>query len=157
MIIWVKEIKSCTEKSSWAHGCSLKIAKWPTKMGKPSLIYNMSLTRRKDSMRFFRSLWRHSNQNQITEIDILISLKVPLFYCINSWMFCISALSQNLSSFVCLFVVSTPSKRKSYKSVELALWCGWYWWLIFLRLAFSYSDIFFKDTGYKKFRILLLR
>ena len=65
-------------------------------------------------------------------------------------MFCISTISQNLSSFVCLFVVSTPSKRKSYKSVEFALWCGWYWWLIFLRLPFGYSHIYFKDTGHKK-------
>ena len=40
-------------------------------------------------------------------------------------------LSQNLSSFVCLFVVSTLWKRKSHKSVRFALWCGWYWWLIF--------------------------
>ena len=79
MIIWVKKIKSCPEKSSWAHECSLKIAKWPTKMGTPSLRYNMSLTICKDDMRFFRSLWRHSNQNQIIEIDILIFFEgVPL-------------------------------------------------------------------------------
>ena len=72
MIIWVKKIKSGPEKFSWAHGCSLKIGKWPMKMGKPSLRYNISLTRRKDGVRFVRSLWRHSNQNQIIEIDILI-------------------------------------------------------------------------------------
>ena len=71
MIIWVKKIKSCPEKSSWAHGCSLKFARWPTKIVKPALRYNMSLAR-KDGMRFFRSLWRHLNQNQIIEIDILI-------------------------------------------------------------------------------------
>ena len=29
--------------------------------------------------------------------------------------------------------------------------------LFFLRLPFSYSHIYFKDTGYKKFTILLLR
>ena len=149
MIIWVKEIKSCTEKSSWAHGCSLKIAKWPTKMGKPSLIYNMSLTRRKDGMRFFRSLWRHSNQNQIIEIDILIFFEgVPLllYELVNVLCFC----SFSKPFLICLPIVSMPSKRKSYKSVEFALWCGWYWWLIFLRLPFGYSHIYFKDTGYKK-------
>ena len=71
-MIRVKKIKSCPEKYSWAHECSLKIAKWPTKMGTPSLRYNMSLILCKDNMRISRSLWRHSNQNQIIEIDILI-------------------------------------------------------------------------------------
>ena len=151
MIIWVKKIKSCPEKSSWAHGCSLKIVKWPTKMGKPSLRYNMSLTCRKDGMRFFRSLWRHSNQNQIIEIDILIFFEgVPLllYELVNVLCFC----SFSKPFLICLPIVSMPSKRKSYKSVEFALWCRWYWWLFYfcplVTRIFISKILSIKSSGY---------
>ena len=156
MIIWVKKIKSCPEKSSWAHGCSLKIAKWPTKMEKPSLRY-MSLTRCKDDMRLFRWLWRHSNQNQIIEIDILIFFEgVPLLLSLLLYQLVNVLYFRSFSKpfLICLPICCFYALKK--KIVQVC-WVFTLMWLVlvtyFLRLSFSYSHIIpkilvIKSSGY---------
>ena len=74
-------------------------------------------------------------------------------------MFCISALSQNLSSFLFAYLLFlSPQKENCTSLLSLHLdVVGTGDLFFFLRLPFSYSHIYFKDTGYKKFRILLLR
>ena len=153
MIIWVKEIKSCTEKSSWAHGCSLKIAKWPTKMGKPSLIYNMSLTRRKDGMRLFRSLWRHSNQNQIIEIDILIFFEgVPPREC-----FVFPLFLKTFPHLLVYLLFLRPQKENRTSLLSLHFDVVGTGDLFFYVCPLVTRTFISKILGIKKFRILLLR
>ena len=145
MIIWVKNMKSCPEKSSLAHGCSIKIAKWRTKMGKPSLRYNMSLTRLKDGMRFFRLLWRHSNQNQIIEIDVLVFFEgfpfllyelVNVFYFRSFWK----------PFFICISICCFYNLEK--KIVEVCWVCTLIW--LVLEISFFYFCLLVTGTFISK-------